>query len=107
MTHAPDPPASSASPLHKHHEDHPDNISKNMRIGMVLFLIYTAFFGGFIYMHVAHPAAMASTMLPLPGERELPLFGTNLGVVYGMCLILAAFVLALVYMSLTRTPRER
>jgi heme/copper-type cytochrome/quinol oxidase subunit 3 len=105
MSHAPDPP--TPTPLHKNHEDHPDMISRNMRTGMVLFVMYLAFFAGFIYMHVAQPEAMASPTMPLPGNREIVLFGTNLGVVYGMALIFAAFFLALVYMNLTRTPRDR
>jgi hypothetical protein len=84
------------------HEEEVGVVRRNARVGMVLFLMYAGMFGGFLYMNIFLPEVMAGTVVPLPGERELTLYGVNLAVVYGMGLIVGAFVLAIYYMRLVR-----
>jgi uncharacterized membrane protein (DUF485 family) len=97
--------------LHPHHEDHPEAISRAARRGLILFAIYFAFFAGFLLLNIFSPRIMQATILPLqkvPEGKEpvevlhLDLHGLNLALVYGLFLILAAIVLAFVYVRLTR-----
>ena len=74
------------------HEDHPDVVSRNARYGLILFAVYVAMYGGFIYLAAFRPAAMSE---PVWG-------GVNLAIVYGFALIAAALVLAMIYMVLCR-----
>ncbi len=69
-------------------------IQRNTRIGLVLFAVYLALYGGFVLANAFAPQAM-----------EVTLFGVNLAILYGMGLIVAAFLLALLYAWLCRTPR--
>ncbi|HEY4328260.1 MAG TPA: DUF485 domain-containing protein [Phycisphaerae bacterium] len=94
---------SNPSNLHEHHEDHPDNISRNARRGLFLFVIYFVLYAAFIALNVFKPDAMTATSIPL-GSMELSLGGPNLAVVSGIGLIFAAFILALIYMRLTKLP---
>lgn len=57
------------------------------RIGLTLFALYLAFYAGFVLLNAAAPDAMEAT----------PIAGLNVAVLYGFGLIVAAFVLALVY----------
>ncbi len=66
--------------------------SRNARIGLILFAVYLALYGGFVYLSAFQAEAMEST----------PLAGLNLAVLYGFGLIIAALVLALVYGWLCR-----
>ncbi|MCE9615679.1 MAG: DUF485 domain-containing protein [Lentisphaerae bacterium] len=70
--------------------------AKNARIGMILFLIYLAFYAGFVYLSAFDAAFMASHAFA----------GINVAVVYGFGLIAAAFVLALVYLTLCHPVDE-
>src|SRR5437868_3553892 len=73
--------------------------NRNARLGLVLFAIYLALYGGFVALNAFAPQRM--------GEPALA--GINLAIVYGFGLILAALVLALVYMALCRPsddPRD-
>ncbi len=94
-----------SNPLHPHHEDHPDIISRNARQGLILFLIYFALYGGFIALNIFRPAWLSETSIPL-GDYEISLGGPNIAIVYGVALIFAALFLALIYMRLTKTPRS-
>jgi len=67
-----------------------------MRTGVRLFLFYAVVYAGFVIVNVVNPAAMESAVL----------LGLNLAVIYGMGLILLAFVLAAVYTLLCAT-KER
>ena len=58
----------------------------------MLFLVYLLFYGGFVGLATFAPNALARPALA----------GVNLAVVYGFGLIVAALVLALVYMLLCR-----
>jgi uncharacterized membrane protein (DUF485 family) len=77
-------------PVHDDH--HPETVSRNARVGLVLFIVYLILYGGFMALNAFFPKQMGR-----------PVFaGINLAVTYGLLLILGAFVLALVYMFLVR-----
>lgn len=61
--------------------------SRNSRIGLALFLLYLLLYGGFVLLNTFWPDAMEIT----------PLAGVNLAILYGFGLIIAAFVLAVIY----------
>ena len=61
--------------------------SRNARIGLILFAVYLALYGGFVYLSAFQAETMEST----------PVAGLNLAVLYGFGLIIAALILALVY----------
>jgi len=66
--------------------------ARNARYGMVLFLIYLALYSLFVVLNAFQPAIM---------ERR-PWLGINLAIWYGMGLIAAALLLALIYSWLCR-----
>jgi uncharacterized membrane protein (DUF485 family) len=72
-------------------------LSRNARIGLVLFFVYLVLYGGFVLVSAFAPAVMETTLLA----------GVNLAILYGFGLILAAFVLALVYGWLCRTEEKK
>jgi uncharacterized membrane protein (DUF485 family) len=59
--------------------------------GLVLFVVYVFFYAGFVAL-----AAFARQ------KMETQIGGVNVAILYGFGLIILAFVLALVYMRLTR-----
>jgi uncharacterized membrane protein (DUF485 family) len=67
--------------------------TRNSRIGLTLFFVYLAFYAGFVILAAFAPELMERT----------PWAGVNLAIWYGFALILAAFVLALLYGALCRT----
>lgn len=77
-----------------HHEDHPHVVSRNARYGIILFTIYVALYGGFVFLAVFRTPVMGMVM---PG-------GANLAIAYGFALIGAALLLALVYVVLCSIP---
>ena len=70
-------------------DDHPEISAANSRAGLVLFSVYLAFYAGFVGLAAFTPDAMAAPALG----------GVNVAVCYGMGLILAAFVVAALYMA--------
>ena len=62
-------------------------LSRNARIGMMLFLVYLLFYSGYVLINAISPETMEAT----------PLAGVNLAIWYGMLLIIGAFVLAVIY----------
>ena len=82
-----------------HPDDHPDNhpetVSRNARNGMILFLVYVVLYGGFMLLSAFNPERMQQPVGFLGG--------VNLAIAYGMGLIAAALVLALIYMRLCRS----
>ena len=87
------PPAAPApDPGHVHDDHHAPTIARNVRYGLWLFALYVLLYGGFMGLAAFAPERMKQPVLG----------GVNLAIVYGMGLIVAAFVLALVYMVLTR-----
>ncbi len=67
--------------------------SRNARIGMTLFCVYLAFYGGFVMLNAFAPNVMEMT----------PLAGVNLAIWYGFALIAFALALALLYGWLCRS----
>ncbi len=61
--------------------------SSNSRLGLKFFLFYLLLYGGFVGLSAFSPDAM----------EKMPLEGINLAIIYGFALIVAAFVLALIY----------
>ncbi|HEY7746591.1 MAG TPA: DUF485 domain-containing protein [Desulfuromonadales bacterium] len=59
------------------------------RIGIWMFTLYTLIYAGFIAINAVKPTLM-----------EMTFGGLNLAMVYGLGLIIFAFILALVYNSL-------
>jgi len=59
----------------------------NARLGLVLFFVYLALYGGFVFLNAFAPETM----------EIMPITGINLAILYGFGLIVAALVLALVY----------
>jgi len=60
---------------------------RNARNGLILFAIYVVLYGSFVGLNTFTPQLMSK-----------PVFlGVNLAIVFGMVLILAAFVLAMIY----------
>src|SRR5262249_37754255 len=66
--------------------------AKRARYGLVLFVIYVILYGGFMGLSALEPQLMARS----------PFGGVNLAILYGLGLIVAAIVLALIYMLLCR-----
>jgi uncharacterized membrane protein (DUF485 family) len=62
-------------------------MSYNARLGLILFSVYLALYLGFVLINTFNPVAMEST----------PVAGVNLAILYGFGLIVAAFVLAMLY----------
>ncbi|MEM8865524.1 MAG: DUF485 domain-containing protein [Planctomycetota bacterium] len=71
--------------------------SHTTRLGLVLFAVYLALYGGFVFLNALAPEAMEST----------PIAGLSVAVLYGLCLIVAAFVLALLYGWLASRADQR
>jgi len=66
----------------------PDHaIAFKTRLGIAIFLAYTAAYAGFVAVNLLAPALMAKNIM----------FGLNLAVVYGFGLIIVALILALIY----------
>ena len=84
----PGPPDSPHSADHPHDDEHPELTARNARSGWWLFLIYLLLYGGFVGLCTLAPQLMGARM---PG-------GVNVAVAYGVGLIAAAGVLAMVYM---------
>ena len=70
-------------------------LSRNARIRAILFSIYVLLYGGFVFANALTPDVMDIQ----------PLDGINLAIVYGLALIIGAFVLAIIYGMLCR-PEE-
>lgn len=70
--------------------DAPEIAARNARIGLILFCVYVTLYAGFVACAVA-------------GTLSMRIAGTNLAVWYGFGLIVAAFVMALLYGVLCRS----
>jgi uncharacterized membrane protein (DUF485 family) len=75
-------------------KNRPPDAGATSRLGIGLFWIYVALYGGFIALVLVRPDLLSVR----------PLGGVNLAIAYGMTLIASAFVLAVVYM-LARSNR--
>jgi uncharacterized membrane protein (DUF485 family) len=83
-----------SDPVHDDH--HPETVSRNARVGLRLFAVYLVLYAGFMALNAFFPQKMAAA----------PFGGVNLAVMYGLVLIVGAFVLALLYMFLVRRRAE-
>ncbi len=88
--HPTTPPAAPAGRVHDDH--HAPTVARNARVGLWLFGVYLLLYGGFMALNAFYPQRMAQPVMA----------GVNLAVTYGLVLIVAAFVLALIYMFLVR-----
>jgi uncharacterized membrane protein (DUF485 family) len=79
------------APVAKEQED-ASVVAHNTRIGVILFVIYVLFYGGFMTLSAFRHETMAQPVLA----------GVSLSIVYGFALIIVALILALVYMKLCR-----
>lgn len=80
---------------HGREQESQPTISRNARYGMVLFLVYLLFYGGFVLLTAFNPEAMGRIVWG----------GVNLAIVYGFTLIIAAVGLAVVYGWLCRNSK--
>jgi uncharacterized membrane protein (DUF485 family) len=78
-------------------DDHPELAAANAQAGLWLFAVYLAFYAGFVGLSAFAPDLMARS----------PFGGLNLAVLYGFFLIVAALVLALIYMAACRRSAGR
>lgn len=81
MHHSPTPEA-----------DHPAEAARNARFGLALFAVYTLLYGAFMIVNAFAPELM----------QAIAVAGINWAVFSGLVLIVAAFVLALLYVWLCR-----
>ena len=75
-----------------HDDDHPEISARNARYGLWLFSLYVILYAGFMGLSAFEPQLMSKT----------PFGGVNLAILYGFGLIVAALVLAVIYMILCR-----
>ncbi len=72
-------------------------IEYKARLGVWMFILYTAIYAGFVVVNVLSPLSM----------EKIVCFGLNLAVVYGFGLIVFALILALVYNSMCGKEEEK
>jgi uncharacterized membrane protein (DUF485 family) len=82
------------APIAKEQEDQAV-IAHNTRAGLGLFAVYVVLYGGFMALSAFWPDVMSQPVLG----------GANLAVTYGFGLIIAALVLALIYMKVCRKAK--
>ena len=66
--------------------------ARHLRRGLLLFALYVGLYAGYVFLNAFRPQAMEAA----------PVAGVNLAISYGLGLIAAAFVLALIYAWLCR-----
>jgi uncharacterized membrane protein (DUF485 family) len=69
--------------------------ARNARYGLALFAVYLAVYAGFVLLNAFRPAVM-----------DITFSGVNLAIWYGLGLIVAALLLALVYAWLCRAAAK-
>ena len=82
----------SPSPDSPQRAAHDAHVSPNAKLGMGMFLVYLMLYLGFMGIAAFQYAFFDSS----------PFGGVNLAILYGMGLIIAALVLALIYMALCK-----
>lgn len=70
--------------------------SQTSRLGLVLFFLYLLLYGGFVLLNAFSPSTMEMT----------PIAGVNLAILYGFGLIVAAFVMAMIYGIFSKSPAD-
>ena len=85
-----------SSELDPTHEDHNTDIhERNARYGLILFILYLVLYGGFVGLCAFSYQTMGQMF-----------WGINLALWYGFGLIVAALVLAGIYMQLCRPAKS-
>lgn len=78
--------------------DEPEQTSsRQIRLGWILFVLYLVFYAGFVFLNAFAPEEMERT----------PFAGVNIAILYGLALIVVAFVLAVLYDVLCRLMASR
>ncbi len=85
-----------APPNLPHDDDRPEISARNARYGLLLFAVYVILYAGFMGLSAFEPQLMSKT----------PFGGVNLAIIYGLGLIVAALVLAAIYMVLCRPKQD-
>lgn len=70
-------------------------LTRNARVGLVLFAVYLVLYGGFVFINAFAPDIMEAT----------PIAGINLAILYGFGLIVAAFIMSLIYGYICRVEQ--
>ena len=79
---------------HDQVHDSLETSARNSRYGLVLFAVYFLLYAAFVLLNAFCPAVM----------EAMPVAGVNVAVLYGLGLILVAFLLSLVYGWLCSVP---
>jgi len=74
----------------------PAEAARNARSGLALFALYSCLYGAFMLLNAFAPQVMETIVFA----------SINLAVLYGLALIAAALLLALVYAWLCRAPAD-
>ena len=69
---------------------------RHSRLGLILFFLYLLLYGGFVLLNTFSPETMELT----------PVAGVNVAILYGIGLIFAALVLALIYGIFSRPSED-
>ena len=76
--------------------EHPEVVTRNARVGLAFFAVYCVLYAGFMGISAFSFSSLGAT----------PFGGVNLAVIYGLLLIVGAFVLAVLYMFAVRRRGE-
>jgi len=77
-------------------DERPEIMARNSKYGLLLFAVYLVIYGAYVLTNAFAPSLMEHTIA-----------GVTLAILSGFALIIAAFVLALVYGWLCRSTAER
>jgi len=86
-----------AGPLPEKEPEDAATSVRNSRIGLILFFIYSAAYFSFIALNAFRPSLM----------EETPFAGLNIAILYGLALIVGAFVMSILYGWLCRNPAKK
>ncbi|MCA9071719.1 MAG: DUF485 domain-containing protein, partial [Planctomycetaceae bacterium] len=75
--------------------DDPEITARNTRYGLILFTVYLVIYGAYVLANAFAPTIMENTIA-----------GVTLAILSGFGLIIAAFVLALIYGWLCRATKD-
>ncbi len=78
-------------------DEDPKLVARNTRVGLILFGVYFVIYTAFIGLTTYSPTLM----------KSLPFGGVNLAILFGFGLIVAALILAIIYLFLAARPIEK
>jgi hypothetical protein len=82
-----------------------DATTTHTTLGLYLLANYLLLLAVFAWLLVFSPRTLAADTLPLPGDRELFLFGDNLAMLYGAVLVFMPIIFALGFVNPRRSRR--